>query len=238
MWRDQPPVVVAEGLRKAFGGRTVLDGLGFALHAGEILGLVGANGGGKTTTLRLIAGLIRPDGGSGRVFTDRIGRISARNRTSIGYMAQANSLWPELTLAENLAFHAGAHDLPAAVVATTIARYGLESRAEYRAATLSGGWARRAQFACATLHTPALLLLDEPTAGLDIVTRRDLWRWMAELAAAGTAILISTHDLAEAEALPRLILYDQGRADGPLTPAELNARAGTTRLEDAVAALA
>ncbi|KPF62683.1 hypothetical protein IP88_14640 [alpha proteobacterium AAP81b] len=233
-----PEIARLSDVGKAFGGKLAIEGLGFHLGAGDILGLVGANGGGKTTTLRLLAGLIAPDIGDGEVLGAPLGRLPASARARLGYMAQASSLWPELTIAENLAFHARARGLGRGAVDAAVARYGLEPRAAAPAAALSGGWARRAHFACSVLHSPALLLLDEPTAGLDIVSRRDLWRWIGELAAAGTVIVVSTHDLAEVEQLPRLVYYHDGRATPPLTPAQLRARAGSASLEDAVAALA
>lgn len=243
MWPEAPATVVRlTGVGKTFGDRIAVEGLDFRLARGDILGLVGANGGGKTTTLRMLAGLVTPDSGDGELLGAPLGPharplpTSARRR--LGYMAQATSLYGELTVAENLRFHAEARGLGSDAATAAAARFGLGPRLADAAATLSGGWARRAHFAAAVLHGPELLLLDEPTAGLDIVTRRELWGWIADLAAAGTAIIVSTHDLAEVERLPRLLFYDQGRVHGPLTPAALRHRAGAASVEDAVAALA
>jgi ABC-2 type transport system ATP-binding protein len=243
LWPDAPALVARlAGVGKAFCGRLAVAGLDFRLARGEILGLVGANGGGKTTTLRLLAGLLTPDSGEGEVLgvplRPRSGPLPAAARRRLGYMAQATSLYGELTVAENLRFHAEARGMGRDAAAAAAARFGLGPRLADAAVTLSGGWARRAHFAAAVLHAPELLLLDEPTAGLDIVTRRELWRWIDELAAAGTAIVVSTHDLADVERLPRLLFYDNGRVQGPMTPAALRQRAGAGSLEDAVAALA
>jgi ABC-2 type transport system ATP-binding protein len=233
------PVARLSGVGKAFGRRIAVEGLDFRLARGDILGLVGANGGGKTTTLRLLAGLVLPDSGEGEILGASLGRpLPAAARRRLGYMAQATSLYGELSVGENLRFHAEARGLGRDAAGAAAARFGLGPRIDEAAATLSGGWARRAHFAAAVLHAPDLLLLDEPTAGLDIVTRRELWGWIVDLASAGTAIVVSTHDLADVERLPRLLFYDEGRVHGPMTPAALRQRAGTGSLEDAVAALA
>lgn len=234
------PVARLSGVAKAFGGRVAVEGLEIRLARGDILGLVGANGGGKTTTLRLLAGLVTPDDGDGEVLGAPLGRrpLPTSVRRRLGYMAQATSLYGELTVAENLRFHAEARGLGRDAASAAAARFGLGPRLDNAAATLSGGWARRAHFAAAVLHGPELLLLDEPTAGLDIVTRRELWGWIGALAAAGTAIVVSTHDLGDVERLPHLLFYDNGRVHGPMTPAALRHRAGAATVEAAVAALA
>lgn len=207
------------------------------LEPGGMIGLVGANGGGKTTSLRMLAGLLRPDAGSGRVLGADIvsGRI-ARGR--IGYMVQRTTLAPELTVSQSLRFHADMYGVAGkqARLAECIGRYGLEPVLAQRIATLSGGWARRVQFAATLLHEPELLLLDEPTAGIDAGTRHLIWEWLHRLAAGGCAIVVSTHDLAEAERCPHVVLYDGGVAEGPIDPASLIARTGTRSLEQAVLA--
>ena len=230
-------LVDISGLSKAFGGRTVVRDVSMQLGAGDLLGLVGANGGGKTTTLRMLAGLVKPDTGSGTVLgaAIRSGRIDQRQ---IGYMSQKLALYAELTVLENLRFHARVHGLRGSVVGDALARYGLEAVASQRFGVLSGGWARRVQFATSVLHAPLLLLLDEPTAGLDVVTRLALWGWMAQFASAGSAVVVSTHDLAEAEQLPQIMLYRDGRASAQTTPGELISAAGSPTLEAAVLAQA
>ena len=234
------PVIAVRGLGKAFGGRWAIRDLSFTVAPGMLLGLVGANGGGKTTTLRMLAGLIAPDAGEGDVLGCPIGRADAALRRCIGYMSQRLSLYAELSVAENLRFRADALTLddPRGVVERGAARFGLAPVMTTRVARLSGGWARRAQFAATMTGDPPLLLLDEPTAGLDILTRRAIWCWMADLAAAGHAILISTHDLTEAERCPSILHYADGRAEGPMPPATLIARAGGGSLEEALVRLA
>ncbi len=232
--------VAVAGLGKSYGGRTVVRDVTLAVRPGEIVGLVGANGGGKTTTLRMLAGLIVPDSGSGQVMGASITGIGPATRRYIGYMGQRQTLYPELTAVEMLRFHAAVHGIAdaAARIAEVTALYGLGPVIGQRCATLSGGWARRVQFAATALAAPRLLLLDEPTAGLDVATRRDLWAWMERLAADGAGIVISTHDLAEAERCPSILLYHGGIAHPQTTPAELAARLGTATLEAAVLQMA
>lgn len=230
-------LVEVSGLAKAFGGREVVRDVTIRLGAGDLLGLVGANGGGKTTTLRMLAGLVTPDSGSGTVLGAAIpaGRI---DRRGIGYMSQRFALYPELTVLENLRFHARVHELRSGAVDDALARYGLETVAARRFGVLSGGWARRVQFAASVLHTPPLLLLDEPTAGLDAVTRSALWAWIMQFAASGSAIVVSTHDLAEAGQLPQIMLYQDGRASDQTTPDAVIGATGSHSLEAAVMARA
>ncbi len=233
------PLVEVVGLAKKFGERTVVEGVTLCVRRGDMVGLVGANGGGKTTTLRMLASLLRPDAGSGQVLGHPVGDTTTARRRQIGYMSQRLALYGDLTVAENLRFHADVHDLPnqADAVAESVVRHRLETVLATRFSELSGGWARRVQFAATVLHAPPLLLLDEPTAGLDVATRRAIWGWLAELAAGGHGIVVSTHDLHEAEQCPRVILYHQGRAGVQTTPAALAAEHGAATLEDAVARL-
>ena len=230
------PVVAVRALGKRYAGRSVIADVTLMLWPGDIVGLVGANGGGKTTTLRMLAGMLSPDSGEGQVLGADVRQPAAAVRASIGYMSQQLALYPDLTVAENLHFRRRIHRLPVAVVAETVARFGLQPVLPQRFDRLSGGWARRVQFAATLIHRPALLLLDEPAAGLDAATRRDIWHWLDELAAGGTAIVISTHDLAEAERCPTILLYSGGRAAGPMVPATLIAASGAISLEAAVLA--
>lgn len=231
------PVVDVRGLAKTYEGREVVREVTICVRPGDLLGLVGANGGGKTTTLRMLAGLIAPDAGTGFVLGQSV-RSGKVDRRRIGYMNQRLALYPELTITENLRFHARMHGLPAKAVHETLARFGLGEIASRRFAHLSGGWARRAQFAASVIHAPDLVLLDEPTAGLDIVTRLALWEWIAQIATAGSAVIVSTHDLTEAERLPQIMLYRDGLAGAQTTPAALIVAAGTQTLEAAILAQA
>jgi ABC-2 type transport system ATP-binding protein len=233
------PVVDVAGLARAFAGRPAISGLSMRLERGGMIGLVGANGGGKTTSLRMLAGLLRPDAGSGTVLGSDIlsGRI---DHGRIGYMVQGITVAPELTVLQTLRFHAGIYHLSRREtrIAECIERYSLDAVLSQRIATLSGGWARRVQFAATLLHEPDLLLLDEPTAGIDAKNRHLIWEWLHRLAEGGSAIVVSTHDLAEAERCPQVILYDSGQAEGPLDPASLIARTRAKNLEQAVLARA
>lgn len=233
-------IVRVDALGKRYGGTWVVRDVAFTLEPGAMLGLVGANGGGKTTTLRMLAGLVRPDAGEGHVFARDIRKPSTALRRTIGYMSQRLSLYPELSVAENLAFRAAVLGLRnrSDVIAWAADRYELADVLATRFDRLSGGWARRAQFAAVMLGNPALLLLDEPTAGLDVATRRAIWRWLGEFAAAGHIVIVSTHDLAEAGNCANVLHYAAGIAEGPMTPADLVAASGATDLEDAVLRLA
>ena len=233
------PVIDVCGLSCRFGSRIAVSGITLHIAAGEIVGLVGANGGGKTTTLRMLAGLLQPSSGSGTVLGRDVMRPQRAERSRIGYMTQALALYPELTVAENLRFRAevtcgGDPDAFARVVE----QYGIDEVLNTRIAELSGGWARRVQFAASVMHRPALLLLDEPTAGLDARTRRDMWRWIFALAASGCTVLISTHDMHEAEQCPMILHYREGQVEGPFAPHYLIARNGAETLEQAVIAAA
>ncbi len=229
-------VIAVRDLGKSYAGTSVIAGVTLTLRPGNIVGLVGANGGGKTTTLRMLAGMLRPDSGEGQVLGADVRVPDAAVRRQIGYMSQRLALYPDLTVIENLCFRARIHRLPTAAVAETVARFALEPVLTRRFDRLSGGWARRVQFAATLINRPALLLLDEPTAGLDVATRRDIWRWLQTLAADGTAIVISTHDLAEAEHCPAILYFADGHATGPMVPGEMIAASGTASLEAAVLA--
>lgn len=229
------PIVAVEGLGKRYTGGGGVAGVTIRLEAGGLLGLVGANGGGKTTTLRILAGLLAPDLGDGQVLARHL-RRDPPDRGALGYMAQRPSLYPELTTAENLRFHAAAHGLPRVAIDAAVARYGVAEVMAKRVDTLSGGWARRVQFAASLIHEPRLVLLDEPTAGLDALTRRQVWQWLGELARGGATVVVSSHDLTEAAALPALALFHRGVAQPVTTPAALIAQTGAATLEDAVIA--
>jgi ABC-2 type transport system ATP-binding protein len=216
MNRDDP-LIALDGLGKRYAGRSVIENVTLRLWPGEIVGLVGANGGGKTTTLRMIAGLLRPDHGSGTVFGEDICSSRRDGRARIGYMGQGLALYPDLTVLENLRFRASVYGIadPGARIAALTKDYAIADVLNHRFETLSGGWARRVQFAATIIHAPPLLLLDEPTAN-------------------GHAIILATHDLIEAERLPKIILYHQGHASAAMTPAALIAQSGTKSLEDAI----
>jgi ABC-type multidrug transport system ATPase subunit len=233
-------LVAVAGLAKRFGKTMAVRDVSISVRRGDLVGLVGANGGGKTTTLRMIAGFLRADAGSGTLFGgDLFGPRQARIGR-IGYMSQRLALYPDLSVRENLHFRARAHGLaePTAAIAAAVDRYRLSGVIDKRVSTLSGGWARRAQFVATVLHAPPLLLLDEPTAGLDVATRTDIWNWFDDLAQGGCGIVVSTHDLGEAERCDTIVPFHEGRAYPADTPANFIMTQGAPSLEHAILSLA
>lgn len=236
-------VVDVHGLTKRFGDKTAVDGLSLQLRRGEIFGFLGPNGSGKTTSIRMLCGLLTPDGGSGRALGyDIVGEAAAIKRR-VGYMTQRFGLYDDLSIVENLDFVARVHGLPERRqrVADAIERLGLTGRRQQLAGSLSGGWKQRLALAACMMHQPSLLLLDEPTAGVDPKARREFWEEIHRLAHQGVTVLVSTHYMDEAERCHRLGYIAYGRLLAMGTPAELVAGCGlTTRIASgpAVAALA
>ena len=200
------------GIGKRFAGRQGVDNITLTVHAGEVIGLVGANGGGKTTTLRMVAGLLKADTGRGTVLGFDLLSSARRIRERVGYMPQGESFYPSLSVRENLRFRAAAFSVPKAsqAVDQLLQTYGLMRFADTRADRLSGGWARLLQLAGALIHRPPLMLLDEPTAGLDVANRHLVWERIMALARSGVGVVLSTHDLAEAERCSHLTLLAEG----------------------------
>ena len=216
------------GLTKRYGGRAVVDDLSIRVRRGEICGFLGPNGSGKTTTIRMLCGLLEPDAGEGTCLGHDIRREARQIKLRVGYMTQRFGLYDELTLAENLDFVARAYGMPdrKAVVDATLARLGLEARRTQLAGTLSGGWKQRLALAACMLHEPDLLLLDEPTAGVDPKARRDFWQQIHALAADGLTVLVSTHYMDEAERCHRLVYISYGKLLAAGTADEVIAQAG------------
>ena len=229
-------LVDVRDLGKSYGKRRAVEGVNLTLQVGQMVGLVGANGGGKTTTLRMLAGVLKPDVGSGAVLGCDISRSDPHRRKGIGYMTQRPALYGELSVLENLAFHAAviAPALSRSVIDVAVERHGLSPVLDQRFGALSGGWARRVQFVATVLHRPRLLLLDEPTAGLDVITRRLIWQWLADFAETGCGIIISTHDLDDAAKCDLILPYHQGLAHSAITPAAFVRDAGGGDLEEAM----
>ncbi len=201
------------GLRKSFGSNKVVDGLDLAVPEGEICGFLGGNGSGKTTTIRLLCGLLKPDAGGGTCLGYDLIRQSAEIRLRIGYMTQRFSLYGDLSVRENLDFVAQLYQMPDRVpaITETLDRIGLAHRANQLAGELSGGWKQRLALAACVLHRPRLLLLDEPTAGVDAKARREFWDMINDLAADGMTVLVSTHYMDEAERCQRVVYLAGGR---------------------------
>jgi ABC-2 type transport system ATP-binding protein len=208
-------IVEARGLRRSFGGKRVLDDLSFAVEGGELFGLVGADGAGKTTTIRALAGLIALDSGHVLVANRDVATGGAAVRESLGLMPQQASLYPDLSVAENLRFFARLFCLPRKVFRERSERLLAITRlapfSHRRADALSGGMYKKLALACALLHRPQVLLLDEPTVGVDPVSRRELWALLHELVHDGMTVLLSTPYMDEAERCHRVALVHEGR---------------------------
>jgi ABC-2 type transport system ATP-binding protein len=206
-------VIDVHGLTKRFGSRTVVNGLDMQVKRGEIFGFLGPNGSGKTTFIRMLCGLLLPDSGQGSCLGLDIRTQAAAIKPQVGYMAQRFSLYEDLTVRENLSFMARVYGLRQvrATVDATIERMGLQRYTNHLAGSLSGGWKQRLALGACTQHHPRLLLLDEPTAGVDPGARRDFWDEVHKLAGQGLTALISTHYMDEAERCHRLAYIAYGK---------------------------
>lgn len=207
------PVIDARDLVKRFGARTVVDRLSIRVERGQICGFLGPNGSGKTTTIRMLCGLLTPDGGTGTCLGHDIVKEAWAIKRQVGYMTQRFSLYEDLSIRENLDFVARLYgmDRRRERVAEALERLGLQDRRHQLAGALSGGWKQRLALAAAILHEPKLLLLDEPTAGVDPKARREFWDEIHRLAAAGITVLVSTHYMDEAERCHRIAYIAYGR---------------------------
>jgi len=201
------------GLNKHFGARHVVNDVSLRVRRGEIFGFLGPNGSGKTTCIRMMCGLLTPDSGSGTCLGYDIVRDSAQIKRHTGYMTQRFSYWEDLTIRENLDFVARIYEMKNRrdAVDRALEQLGLTSRAKQLAGALSGGWKQRLALAACMLHEPELLLLDEPTAGVDPSARRDFWEELHRLAASGISVLVSTHYMDEAERCHKLAYIAYGK---------------------------
>ncbi|MBU0482964.1 MAG: ABC transporter ATP-binding protein [Proteobacteria bacterium] len=222
------PVIEVRELTKSFGPNIAVNRLSIQVEAGEIYGFLGPNGSGKTTFIRMLCGLLRPDSGAGTCLGYDLFREGDLIKLQIGYLAQRFSLYEDLSVRENLHFMARIYRLPRVkdLVAETMERLGLTRFAEQLAGNLSGGWKQRLALAACLLHRPRLLLLDEPTAGVDPKARRDFWDEIYRLAAEGVTSLISTHYMDEAERCHRLAYLAYGKLLASGTAAEVVAASG------------
>ncbi len=206
-------IIDVHDLKKSFGTRRVVEGLTLQVANGEICGFLGANGSGKTTTIRMLCGLLAPDGGSGTCLGRDIIREAALIRLEAGYMTQKFSFYEDLTVAENLNLVASVYQIPdrRAALSGIIDRMGLAPRRGQLTGQLSGGWKQRLALAACVLHKPRLLLLDEPTAGVDAKARREFWDLIHDMAGEGLTVLVSTHYMDEAERCKRIVYLADGR---------------------------
>ena len=221
---DTDPVI-AEGLTKRFGQFTAVDRVSFHLHPGEVFGWLGPNGAGKTTTIRMMLGLIRPSAGTLRVLGFDPVTQTKIMQAHVGYMSQLFTLYNDLTARENIHFYGRVYGLTRRGLAQRqdeiIQMAGLEGREDTLTANLSGGWKQRLALGCAIVHNPRVIFLDEPTAGVDAISRREFWGLIYAMANKGTTILVTTHYMDEAELCQRVGFINQGRLVAIGTPDEL-----------------
>lgn len=231
------PVIVARELRKEFGPLVAVDSVSLEILRGELFGVLGPNGSGKTTLLRMLCGLMTPSGGSAVVLGVDVSKNPDAVKSRVGYMSQKFGLYEDLTVEENLHFYASVYGLTRARrderVQAMIRLAGLERRTRQFAGTLSGGWKQRLALGCAVAHEPDLLLLDEPTAGVDPASRRRFWHIIDQLIESGTTVLVTTHYMDEAERFRRVAFMSSGHLIAVGGPADVVAQhAGATSLED------
>ena len=230
------PVVQTRALARRFGDFVAVQGLDLKINEGEVFGLLGPNGSGKTTTIRMLCGLLEPSSGGARVAGVEVAESPEQIKQRIGYMSQKFGLYEDLTVRENLEFYAGIYGLRGdrrARIDEVVQFIGLERRLGQLVGTLSGGWKQRLALACAILHRPAVLFLDEPTAGVDPAARRMFWKAIYDLAGAGTTVIVTTHYMDEAERCGRLAMMSSGHLIALGSPAEVAAQVGGATLEDA-----
>ena len=226
------------GLTKEYGGRRVVDRLELSIPAGELFALLGVNGAGKSTTIKMLSCLVAPTEGDGLLMGRSIRTDSRRAKEVLAVSPQETAIAPSLTVRENLELMAGIYGRPRGRVGQVTAQLGLEQWVKQRAKTLSGGWQRRLSIAMALVSQPEVLFLDEPTLGLDVLARRELWGVIRELKG-HTTVILTTHYLEEAESLAdRVGIMNRGRLRAVGTPEELKALAGCMSFEDAFVTLA
>ncbi len=226
-----PPTaaIIATDLTRQFGTFTAVDQISFHVRKGEIFGFLGPNGSGKTTTIRMLCGLLMPTAGRAQVLGFDVARRPEEVKARIGYMSQRFALYSDLSVRENLEFYAGIYRLPRALRRSRIAEFlqlvDLADRATVRVENLSGGWKQRLALGCAILHRPQMLFLDEPTGGVDPASRREFWDLIYTMARAGTTIFVTTHYMDEAEHCETIGLMHQGRLIACDSPGSLKAQA-------------
>ena len=226
-------VIDVHDLRKSFGPRKVVEGLNLQVEAGEICGFLGANGSGKTTTIRMLCGLLTPDGGGGTCLGLDIAHEALSIRRQVGYMTQRFSFYEDLTVFENLDFVASVYEMKnrREAVRGIMERMRLQDKAEMPAGHLSGGWKQRLALAACVLHQPKLLLLDEPTAGVDVQARREFWDLIHDMAGQGLTVLVSTHYMDEAERCKRVVYLSDGRIVTQGAPEQIARQTGLVTYE-------
>ncbi len=225
-----------KNLEKKFGGFTAVNGISFDIPKGKIFGFLGPNGSGKSTTIRMICGVLRPTAGSGKVLGYDLVKDTERIKQNIGYMSQKFSLYEDLTVEENLDFYGNIYMIPKEQLQERkkqlIEMANLKGKEKSLAGTLSGGWKQRLALGCSLIHNPSLLILDEPTAGVDPVSRRDFWNSITQLVRGGITVLVTTHYMDEASICDIIGFIYNGDLITIDTPQELYKKHNTQNLED------
>jgi ABC-2 type transport system ATP-binding protein len=234
--------IEARELTRRFGTFTAVDHITFDVRVGEVFGFLGANGAGKTTAIRILTGLLSPTSGTARVAGHDVSTESESIKRRIGYMSQKFSLYEDLTIAENIRLYGGIYDLSRDAVrermSRMLSRLGLEQSAGTQVRALPLGWRQKLAFSVALLHEPSIVFLDEPTSGVDPITRRQFWELIYEAAARRTTVFVTTHYMDEAEYCDRISIMVAGRIGALGTPAELKQQFGVETIDELFVRLA
>jgi ABC-2 type transport system ATP-binding protein len=229
--------VKTESLTRKFGKFIAVNSISFEVEQGEIFGFLGPNGAGKSTTIRMLCGILAPTSGKGSVAGFDITQEPDRVKNNIGYMSQRFSLYEDLTVEENIRFYAGIYQIRkadfAAVKERILSRTNLEGKEKLLARELSGGWKQRLALGCSIVHQPPILFLDEPTSGVDPISRRQFWDLIGDLSRQGTTVFVTTHFMDEAERCNHIAFIAGGKLVSLGTPTELKQRSGRDSLEGA-----
>ncbi len=235
-------IIEAKDLTRTFGSFTAVDHITFDVHRGEVFGFLGANGAGKTTAIRMLIGLLAPTSGHATVAGFDIARESEKVKQAIGYMSQKFSLYEDLTVRENAALYGGIYGLTDVQIRERteemLQRLKFEHAANERVRAIPLGWRQKLAFSVSLLHRPPVVFLDEPTGGVDPITRRQFWELIYETAQGGTTVLVTTHYMDEAEYCDRVSIMVSGRIDALGTPSELKSEYGVGSIEDLFVRLA
>ena len=236
------PAIEVRGLTRRFGTFTAVDGISFDVAVGEVFGFLGANGAGKTTAIRMLIGLLAPSGGSASVAGFDVATQAEQVKRSIGYMSQRFSLYEDLTVRENITLYGGIYGLSDRAIeerTTSLAeRLDLAGDLDTRVKSIPLGWKQKLAFSVALLHDPKVVFLDEPTGGVDPITRRQFWELIYATAATGTTVFVTTHYMDEAEYCDRISIMVDGRIAALGTPSELKAKYGDETIDDVFVRLA
>jgi len=234
--------IKAEELTRTFGKFTAVDHLNFDVEAGEIFGFLGANGAGKTTAIRMMTGLLTPSSGNATIAGFDVYKESESIKRAIGYMSQKFSLYEDLTIRENIRLYGGIYGLADSVIRERthrmLSRLGLEKSADLQVRSVPLGWRQKLAFSVALLHEPRIVFLDEPTGGVDPITRRQFWEMIYQAAAEGTTVLVTTHYMDEAEYCDRISIMVAGRIGALGTPAALKEQYGVASIDEVFVRLA